>query len=326
MSQIYNHELQERVRKYRKENNLTIVAAAAQMNLGDKTKLTLWLNSNYGPSSEFGKGDVVGLEQKITEFFSIQDARKAQPSQQSPHRVEEMQYMPTSTSEHVYKSIRYCQMEKGIAMIYGDAGIGKTMAARKFAQDFPATAVYMRITPVTGVLSRFIRKLADKLHIPPSRDIGQLQEDICNKIMGTDIVLIIDEGQELRFSTMEWLRCLCDYDDERGKRGVGIALIGNARMYTRMQGRKEELYAQQFSRSRPQPYRARTCTREDVELVFPSLVERGMKSELEFLYQISRSRWAIRSAVKVYTDGVNHKDVSLQRLQDIARVRGIAVA
>lgn len=324
MSRVYNEELQERLRAYVAEVGNQTKAAA---NIGiNKTIISLYLNSNYGKNSEFGKGDLAGTEKKIAEFFFVQDERQQQPSQLSPDRVEQLRYVATSTSEHVYKSIRYCQLEKGIAMIYGDAGIGKTMAARKFAQDYPTTTIYMRVTPVTGVMSRFIRKLADKLHLAPSRDIGQLQEEIYDKLMGTNIVLVIDEGQELRFSTMEWLRGLCDYDDERDKAGIGIALIGNARMYTRMQGRKEELYAQQFSRSRPQPYRARACTREDVALVFPTLVERGMKQELEFLYKISRSRWAIRSAVKVYTDGVNNQDVSLQRLQDIAQIRGIAVA
>lgn len=324
MSNTYNTELQNRLRAYVK--SIGSQATAAE-NIGiNKAIISLYLHSNYGKGSKFDKGNLHNTEKKLEEFFQIQDAQDRQPSRQSPDRVEQMQYVPTSTSEHVYKSIRYCQLEKGISMIYGDAGIGKTMAARKFAKDYPTATVYMRVTPVTGVMSRFIRKLAAKLNIAPSRDIGQLQEDICDKLMGTNIVLIIDEGQELRYSTMEWLRSLCDYDDEREKPGIGIALIGNARMYTRMQGRKEELYAQQFSRSRPQPYRARSCTRKDVELVFPSLVEQGMEAELDFLFKISKSRWAIRSAVKVYTDGINNKDVSLKRLQDIAHVRGIGVA
>lgn len=323
MNNSYNEALQARLKKYVQEvGNQT--TAAANIGIG-KTIISLYLNSNYGKDSDFGKGDLAKTEQKIAEFFSIQDARRQQPSQLSPDRVEQMKYVPTSTSEHVYKAIRYCQLEKGIAMVCGDAGIGKTMAARKFVQDYPATAVYMRITPVTGVLSRFIRKLAGVLNIPPSRDIGQLQDDIWAKMLGTNMVLIVDEGQDLRFTTMEWLRALCDYDDVSGKAGIGIVLIGNERMVRRMQGRNEDLYAQQFNRSRPQHCRARTCTREDVERVFPALADRGMAAEIDFLHSICRSKWALRSAVAVYIDGINHEDVSVQRLRDIAQFRGIGI-
>lgn len=58
-------------------------------------------------------------------------------------------YIPTTISEEAYKLIRYCQLEKGIVVIDGDAGIGKTKAAAKFLQDNPSTTVYVKATPST---------------------------------------------------------------------------------------------------------------------------------------------------------------------------------
>ena len=42
-------------------------------------------------------------------------------------------YIPTSISEDIYNLIRYCQLAKGIAIAHGDAGIGKTKAARQYS-------------------------------------------------------------------------------------------------------------------------------------------------------------------------------------------------
>ena len=37
-----------------------------------------------------------------------------------------LEYIPTSISEDVYNAICYCQMERGMVILHGDAGIGKT--------------------------------------------------------------------------------------------------------------------------------------------------------------------------------------------------------
>jgi DNA transposition AAA+ family ATPase len=319
MSEMYSPEMQERLRRYVSEAGGQNKAAGA---IGlSSSIISQYLRSIYHE----GKGDVGKTEQTLREFFRVQDECKQQPGRKTAAGAGTFRYVPTTVSEHVYKSIRYCQLEKNIAMIYGDAGIGKTMGALKFSRDFPTTAVYLYIDPIKGVMSRFVRTLADKLRIQACRDVGVLADEIAAKLVGTNKVLILDEGQNLHFRTMELIRAWVDDDPESGKPGVSVVLIGNRRMYTRMQGRQQEDYAQQFSRSRPQPVSTRMCTRKDVAQIFPALAEQGKEKEIDFLHSVSRSKWGIRNATYIYSDAVRASDVSYDCMRDIARNRGIGV-
>lgn len=320
MSELYNVNLQAKLAQFCKDVGGQNKAASA-VGLSSSI-ISQYLRGIYHDN----KGDVAKTEQTLTEFFRVLDERNEQPVRQAAVLDEGFGYVPTTISEHIYKTIRYCQLEKSISMIYGDAGIGKTMGALKFVRDFPTTAIYIRVNPANGVMSRFVRKLADKLRIPPNRDIGVLVDAIADKLVGTNKVLIVDEGQNLHFRTMELLRDWVDADPDTGRQGVSIVLIGNKKMYTRMQGRLQEDFAQQFNRSRPQPVSTRMCTREDVAKVFPQLEQQGKEKELDFLFSVCRSRWALRNAAFIYTDAVNSNDLSVERLRGIAQNRGIAIA
>ena len=325
MSEQYNAALQARLRQYVAEAG-NQAQAAANIGIG-KTMISLYLNSNYGKDSTFGKGDLAGTEQKLAEFFRIQDARKAQPSQTSPSRIRPGHYVPTTVSEHVYKTIRYCQLEKGITMVHGDSGIGKTMAAAKYVRDNPTTAIYLEVSPTTGVLSRFIRLLAAELRIPDRRDQGYLVAEIKARLMGTNRVVIIDEAQNLKYTTMEEIRNWTTPHPITGVPGVGIVLIGNTQIHRRMiGGRKEDLYAQQFNRSRPRPYSRRQITRGDVQMIFPGLDVPGHEKETDFLLAVCQSKWAIRNATHIWNDAVNDEDISYAKLQGIAQSMGIGIA
>ena len=266
------------------------------------------------------------MESKLNEFFKILDERKLLPSQMSPARIKPGEYKPTSVSEHIYKTIRYCQLERGITIVHGDSGIGKTMAAVKFVRDNPTSAVYIEVSPITGVLSRFVKLVAKALRIPESRDLGQLVEEIINKLRGSNIVLIVDEAQHLKYMAMEEIRNWTQFDPISGMPGVGIVLIGNPQIYTKMQGKNSDLHEQQFNRSRPLSYRRSDISREDIQLIFPGLGSGQMEKETDFLLSVCRSQWAIRNATYIWNDAVNGKNTSFEHLRRIAQSRNINVA
>jgi DNA transposition AAA+ family ATPase len=317
MSKNYDCMLQERLRAYCAElGGQSKAAVAVGMS---KSVVSEYLNSKYE------KGDINSVETKLRDHFRVLDDRANQPSKTSPFRMADA-YVPTSISEHVYKSIRYAQLEKGIMVINGDPGIGKTLAAAKFVHDHPTTAVFVTATPTTGTHGRFPRVLAEKVGVTDSRDKLQMLEEIKAKLLGTNKVLIIDEAQHLRFLALEEIRnWSTPKDPVTGVTGIGIVLIGNPQIHERMIGGHNQQYAQQYNRSRPQRYTARQTRREDVEMVFPALTARGMKKELEFLLKISQSDWALRGAVNVWNDAVNNQDVSYDSLMAIARGRGIGI-
>lgn len=316
--QQYNADLQARVEKYMKENGLSQAKAAPIFGVSQAV-LSGYRNSNYE------KGDVAAVEKKLEEFFRIQDERQENGRKAEVFRDKANDsYIRTSISEGAYKSIRYCQLEKGIVVIDGDAGIGKTKAAAKFYQDNPHTTVYVKASPSTSSTRSLLKMIAKALSLPDNLRTEDLSAAIQEKLRQTDKVLIIDEAQNLKFLALEEIRGWVDEDIMTGRPGVGIVLIGNVEVYNKMLGKQEAIFAQQFNRTRLHSrYRTQDVKKEDVELFFPGLKEKGMQREIDYLYRISHSKWGIRGMVNVFNNAVNNEDISFNGLERMAGTMGI---
>ena len=153
--------------------------------------------------SVYDKGDVEDVERKIREFFQIKE-EQAENAKKTESFNAVRGYVETSISESIYKMIRYCQLEKGIVVIDGDAGIGKTKAATKFLRDNPATAIYISTTPSTSsVRSLFKDDRKGIEDIGKTRETEDLSISIRERLRSADNVLIIDEAQNLKFMALE---------------------------------------------------------------------------------------------------------------------------
>ena len=301
MSKEYNSALQARVEQFLKEKNISQAKAAPLMGIS-QTALSQYRRSMYD------NGDISALESKLEEFFRTQEEQEASTEKALPYRPTQ-DYIPTSISEDVYKLIRYCQLEKGMVIIHGDAGIGKTKGAERFVRENPTASVYIQATPSTGTLANLLKVLARALKVPETRNKLDLTLAIREKLEGTNKVIIIDEAQHLQLRSLEEIRTWADANPITGQQGVGIALIGNTEVYTRMVGKQEARFAQLFSRIRMNRYYStRKVTEQDVAKLFPKLAEEGRKKELTFLHGISQSKWGIRGAVNVYNNAVNNEE------------------
>ena len=281
----YNAALQAQLDAYLSEQSGLPQSKAAAMIGVSPTALSQYRNSKY-------PGDVEAVESKIEEFLRTRSAAAQAEAEKAPYLS--AGYVPTSVSEDVYKAIQYCQLERGIVVLHGDAGIGKTRGAARFVQDNPANAIYIRCTPVGGTLTAMLRQLGTALKLPATRNRLELSMAIHDRLKGTDKVIIIDEAQNLRFDALEELRSLSDPDDLTGESGTGICLIGNSEVYSRMLGKQEAQFAQQFSRVR---FRRRYSTADvklaDVEKLFPTLADGSHGKELAFMTGVCRSKWGM---------------------------------
>ena len=271
------------------------------------------------------KGDVKAVESKIEEYMETVEEQQAQEEKAQPYKAVE-DYIPTSVSEDIYRMIRYAQVNGGIAIAHGDAGIGKTKAAQKYVRENPTQAIYLEMSPVAGTLGNMLRLLARTLKLPESRNKMELMLSIREKLEGTNKVIIIDEAQHLKLSALEQIRTLADPNSITGTKGVGIVLIGNTEVYSKMKGKQEAQFAQLFSRIKMSRYYSTSnVTDDDVEKLFPVLKKQGMKKELGFLKGICKSKWGIRGAANVYDNSINNDDVSVKGLYAMARTLGIEV-
>ena len=311
----YNVQIMDQLEAWLRETGTSQAKAAPMIGLS-QTALSQYRRKTY-------QGDVDAVEKKLEEFFRAAAELKETKQKAAPYRPA-TDYIPTSISEDVYKLIRYCQLEKGMVIAHGDAGIGKTKGAEKFIRENPAASIYIQATPSSGTLTNIMRLIARALRIPERRNKLELMLAIRDKLEGTNKVIIIDEAQHLKLSALEEIRTLSDPNGITGQKGIGICLIGNTEVYSRMVGKQEARFAQLFSRIRMNRYYStRKVTKDDIRLLFPALS--GRKKELDFLWGIGQSKWGVRGAVNVYNNAVNNEDISYDGLYGLARLMGIGL-
>lgn len=310
----YNKELQQRLEQHLTSNGITQNAAAKQIGVSP-TALSQYRNSNY-------PGSVTEVERKIEEYLRTQTSVETHEANTVGRKTEA--YVATSISEDVYRAIQYCQLERGMMILHGDAGIGKTKGAMKFIQENPTNAIYIKCSPTSGSLNNTMKLLAKALKLPETRNKMDMILSIADRLRGTDKVIILDEAQHLKLNTLEELRNLSDPDSVTGERGTGIVLIGNTEIYNRMLGKQQAQFAQLFSRVKLcRRYNTSMVTKKDMAAMFPELDDEGHTVELNFLKNISQSKWGIRGAVSVYNNSANNEDTSFEGLKAMAMSMGI---
>lgn len=257
-------------------------------------------------------GSVTTQFDKLASYFKVKDAASAMPA--ARHTVAE--YVPTSTSKQVYEVIRNCQLHGGLAVACGDAGIGKTKAAKQFVRDYPNDAIYIALNPCFKGMNSLLKLLCSKLNVMSDSTIDTMWLGLVQKLRDGQ-VLIFDEAQHLTIKTIEALRSISDYFAELGQT-LGIVFVGNTETATIFGGKKRAEFAQIANRTRQRKvYSTAGITKGDMELLFPDLAGKDM--ELDFLLGIAHSSQAIRGAVNLYTNALDNEDTSYEGLVAMAK-------
>ena len=188
MEKRYSKELQERTRAYI-EAGTSQAELSRRLGMNNSSSLSRWLNSSYN-------GDVEKIEKALEEYFRAQEAAEEIADKAAPSRPAG-DYVPTSISEDVFQSIRYCQLHRCVTVLHGDAGVGKTKGAEKFLRENPSSTVYISMTPGTASLNGVYRALAKALKIGGKRNRMDMMEEVRARLAGTNKVVIVDEAQHL---------------------------------------------------------------------------------------------------------------------------------
>ena len=110
MEKRYNKELQERTRAY-VEAGTSQAELSRRLGMNNSSSLSRWLNSSYN-------GDVEKIEKALEEYFRAQEAAEEIAEKAAPYRPA-VDYVPTSISEDVFQSIRYCQLHRCVTVLHG---------------------------------------------------------------------------------------------------------------------------------------------------------------------------------------------------------------
>ncbi|MCM1314139.1 MAG: AAA family ATPase [Prevotella sp.] len=235
----------------------------------------------------------------------------------------ETAYVETTISGQIYKVIANCQSKGGLAVVCGDAGIGKTKAAQKFVSDNPSDSFLITINPCITGIRNLLRIIADHTGAGQEKNISDMWFSIVNKISdGT--VLIFDEAQHLTLKTIEVLRSFSDYFSSKGQT-LGICFIGNLDTVSTMGGRKAE-FAQISNRTRQRKiYRNTDIKREDICRIFPVLEKNGMNAEIDYLLKISQTSQALRGAINLFSNAYDNENYTYAGLVAMAEFMDMEV-
>lgn len=297
MSQEYNNKLIEKLDAYL-SSGISQNKAADEIGMSAST-LSQYRKGIYG-------GNIEAVESKLREFFENTEAAKKLSST--------IEYTDTGISKGVYHTIRLCHLYGGLAAEAGDAGIGKTMAAKKYIEDYPNTAFYIAVNPCTSSVSAFLKNFARELHIDYNCRKDELWSRISDILTGSKKVLIIDESQHLPIKTIETVRAFADCNPD-----LGVCLIGNLNSLC---NNGKAGYAQIRNRTKFTSVRhISDITIEDIKLLFPNVDSQAS----EYLYKIAHTEQAIRGACNLYMSAVNNENITYAGLVEMAKETKISI-
>lgn len=293
-----NPELQRKLRDFLNECGSQNKAAQA---LGKSTAaISTYLNDCY-------KGNLENFESFLEETFSNKTAAESLKSAGL-----ENTYKPTSISESVYQTIRMCHLRGGLAIECGDAGIGKTMACKKYVEDYPDTAIYVTVNPCLVSLSAFLKVLCRVQKITANGRKDEMWMRLSESFGGERKVLIIDEAQHLPIKTIEAIRAFFDSNSS-----LGICLVGNI-LTVAQKGKSKEEFAQIRNRTKSTKVRRTSAIQSsDISLLFPVIA--ADEKATKFVLGVARSEQGLRGASNLVSSSLDNGNVSYEGLYAIAK-------
>ncbi|PIW30385.1 MAG: hypothetical protein COW30_02435, partial [Rhodospirillales bacterium CG15_BIG_FIL_POST_REV_8_21_14_020_66_15] len=194
-----------------------------------------------GTIQPFTKSNYTGDNQKIAEKAKIWLMSRADKQQASRKLRRSPEFQKTPTASAFLETLMYAHTSPEIAVISGSPGTGKTCTAEHYAAT--SSNVYMTtMQPCTATVNTMLNAIAEAMKLN-ERSQGKLSGAIGAKVRGAGALIIVDEAQHLATAALEQLRSLFDIYK------VGIVLIGNEEVYSRLEGgARKATFAQLYSR------------------------------------------------------------------------------
>jgi len=235
------------------------------------------------------KGDTAYQLEQLAVYFETKAAAKKMV-------FRPVEYAPTGTSTLVYQTIRNIQVMGGFGVVTGDPGVGKTKAVIKFEADNPASCVKITAGACIRSTRAILKEMALSLGVTLSQASNDMYHSIINKLHD-GMVIVVDEAQHLTYDSMEAVREISDYFDERGQT-CGVVLVGNDDILEKLNGTKTAgKFRQTNGRSLQNPeIRTSHISMSDIKLVFPTFEDEEV---LKLLLGIAQADLGMRAAVKL---------------------------
>jgi DNA transposition AAA+ family ATPase len=211
--------------------------------------ISLYLKGKYD-------GDVSSLENDISALIK----REAEKEKSQKLTVS---FIRTHTADRCLEVIKMAHLDGDINVIYGDAGMGKTMVMRQYAAE-NRTAILVEADP--GYTARVVlEELCNKLGLNRRGNMHELSDAIITALQDSGRVLLIDEAENLPHRALEVIRRIHD------KAGIGVVLAGMPRLIVNLKGKRGE-FKQLYSRVGFALPLGEVLPREDIDAIATSVL------------------------------------------------------
>jgi hypothetical protein len=255
-------QVRQDLRAYMERAHLSQGAVARRLEMAPG-RLSEWLSGKYG-------GDNDKVAELVERFLAATQARP-EPAVSLPAR----EFVATEASANVIGAVTYARLVRGMAIVWGDPGVGKTMALEQYRETHPGEVVWVTGAPHHRQASALLDDLIVAAGLPAPGNGAGMRAQFATLVAALAgeaerLVVIIDEAQHLSLGALEELRTL--YDATR----VPIVLAGNDVVYGRLHGRGQLGWAQLFSRMALQCRVPREIPEKDVRAIAVGVDELGV--------------------------------------------------
>lgn len=200
------------------DKHLTQARIAKECGVG-ASGINQWIAGKYA-------GDNAALEAMLRRWLIARHERQ-QVMRDLPTAPD---YAPTPTGETILRALKFAQFGADVVVIYGAAGVGKTSAVNHYAATMPSVFIATMTPAASGVVPA-LEEIAHAVGADVTAGGGaRLHRSIIARLRATNGLLVVDEAQHLTPAALDQVRAMHD------AAGIGLALVGNEFVYTRMTG------------------------------------------------------------------------------------------
>jgi len=218
--------------------------------------------------------------ESLEAFFRLEDQRV--------DLLPEPDFIETRQAKRIRNFISMIHVSRGIGVLHGSSGIGKTITIEAYKRDNPSV-YYIPINPMIRAKHQFFLALTwIVLGKQSAGNAGMVFDEIAVKASTQGALFVIDDAHLLYTersvddSAFEIIRTLND-------RGIAFLVCGNGSLRDKVtQTNKAEFYQQLASRSKVQEI-SHTFVEDDVRAVIDSVLQGNNYTEevFQFLYDMT---------------------------------------
>lgn len=250
-------DIRTELRELMETNNYSIAFVSTATGIA-KSTISMWLNGNYT-----GKND------KITDAMNnfIQRERERNVENDLP-------FCEITIVSYVTEIARLCHTQGKIGVCVGKAGLGKTVAVKKYTKEFQDAILIESDSGYTA--KSLLKEIHRRLGLSGKGSVYDLMSEVVRKLNKSGRLLIIDEAENLPYRALEITRRIHD------KTGVGVLLIGRSILLDNLKGYNNQ-YDQLYSRVK-YTKTIDGLTIDDVELILSTIGQNIKTSDTYLLY------------------------------------------